>query len=1481
MKPVKLIISAFGPYADRTEIDFDSFGGRGLYLITGDTGAGKTTIFDAIAFALYGEASGDVRKSDMFRSKYAKDGTPTYVEFTFSYRGREYTVKRNPEYLRPKGRGSGYTVQKTDAVLTYPDGRSPVTRAKDVTRAVTELMGLDRRQFTQIAMIAQGDFQKLLFAGTEERGEIFRQIFGTGLYRQIQEGLKGAVKLERDAYEELKRSISQFMDGIVCQEGQEGPASAVGLRLQELQRARFDGRVEEGLELLARLCAEDGDALGAIDGQLERMEEEIQKLDHLMADIGHREKQRAALLENQRQQEELREELACKEGLYAKAAQDRRECAGLEERIQAAGQKLEKFDSLDRQREAWEAGELELAKEKSRREDILARRQALETALLEERESFRLLAGAGEAKERLERRRADILRQQQSLQRYSEGLAQEAKRQEKAEQSIAEGEKRQQELAARMLENQSRAQALSDRETKLAAVEQAAEKLEGHRELLQKLGREREAAEKEAGERDAALEGLNARREALAQELEKDKRERETLKDIGETLVACRHEAEEAEQRLRSCQEQAAALEKCRETSSALEKAYEKALLQAQAHQSQWNRYQAEWEALGDARAQELILQQRQEKLRDAEDMKTELSSDARVLEELHRELSAVRAEYLTAAEQKRQLGDAYRRMEQLFLDAQAGLLARGLEEGAACPVCGAVHHPVLARIPEAVPEKALLDKKKKELSSAEAKTERLSVKAASLQEKLTDQLGQIENKARSLCGMSLLWGQAAAQEEEGSGQFMEAPRFKDGDSDAVSEKLRNFIDGISFKIKALEEKLEKEALEAKAACRRKKELDDILEEAAQRQKEFEQKRQDALLELNTARGQQAGHQAQWQRFLAQLPETDAAGAEPDRSQWTAQKAEAILRQAYDRSRARLEQAQAGRKRLETLEGQIAESEGEKLRLETAMAENREQAAKLRGRLEAAGRQQAEELSKTETDTAEAERLFAITQPPDLEQPTAMARCLARTGHCLDGLMEWQKRLREEIARREQLETDRRGMEEQLSQIQAIQGEAEKELAGIRSRRAEKAGQLWESLSSFHESQGEAGESGSEAGGASDVGELSRHGQPGENALRIEALHALERISALQAILEEDIRQNRRDLERRQQLERSIPEKESAGKGLTEELQRLELNLAGKSAENASRQAQIAALAEQLGDESREKALADIAALRSRKDTLEENYQLAEKNLAECRTRNERLTAAIETLRRQLGADFEEQDAETVAARREECRQAKRELAAKRDRRYAALSQNQKILRNVRSRREDIAAVEKKYVWMRSLADTACGSLSGKQKIELETYIQMTYFDRIIRRANIRLLTMSSGQYELKRQQEGDNRREKAGLELAVIDHYNATERSVKTLSGGESFQASLSLALGLADEIQSYAGGIQMDCMFVDEGFGALDEEALAQAMKALQQLTEGNRLVGIISHVAELKERIERKIIVTKYRDRNGVGSSVSVQP
>ena len=156
MKPVSLTISAFGPYAGEQTIDFERLGSQGLFLITGDTGAGKTTIFDAITFALYGEASGDVRKADMFRSKYAKDDVKTFVRLTFEYANKRYTVERNPEYMRPKGRGTGMTTEKANAALEYPDDREPVTKSREVTRAITELIGLDCRQFTQIAMIVPG-----------------------------------------------------------------------------------------------------------------------------------------------------------------------------------------------------------------------------------------------------------------------------------------------------------------------------------------------------------------------------------------------------------------------------------------------------------------------------------------------------------------------------------------------------------------------------------------------------------------------------------------------------------------------------------------------------------------------------------------------------------------------------------------------------------------------------------------------------------------------------------------------------------------------------------------------------------------------------------------------------------------------------------------------------------------------------------------------------------------------------------------------------------------------------------------------------------------------------------------------------------------------------------------------------------------------------------------------------------------------------
>ena len=207
---------------------------------------------------------------------------------------------------------------------------------------------------------------------------------------------------------------------------------------------------------------------------------------------------------------------------------------------------------------------------------------------------------------------------------------------------------------------------------------------------------------------------------------------------------------------------------------------------------------------------------------------------------------------------------------------------------------------------------------------------------------------------------------------------------------------------------------------------------------------------------------------------------------------------------------------------------------------------------------------------------------------------------------------------------------------------------------------------------------------------------------------------------------------------------------------------------------------------------------------------------------------------------------------------------------------YSRIENNKSRVDDISKKRDILKGYDDKYVWLKALSETANGDISGKEKITLETFVQMTYFDSIIRKANIRLLTMSDGQYELVRRSDAETLKKNEGLALDVIDHFNASSRSVSTLSGGESFMASLCLALGLSDEIQSSNGGIKLDTMFVDEGFGSLDGEALDRALSALTSLSQGNRLVGIISHVDALRDRIDNKIVITKDRT---IGSNAQI--
>ena len=189
MRPIKLTISAFGPYASKQVIDFEELKGRNIFVISGKTGAGKTTIFDAISYALYGEASGESRETDSLRSHFADDNTETYVELEFELRGEKYTVNRVPKQKKKKARGEGYTEKSADATLTLPDGKV-ITKVKNVTDKIIEILGITREQFKQIVMLAQGEFKKLLLADSVERDGIFRKIFNTYDFEKIQAELK-------------------------------------------------------------------------------------------------------------------------------------------------------------------------------------------------------------------------------------------------------------------------------------------------------------------------------------------------------------------------------------------------------------------------------------------------------------------------------------------------------------------------------------------------------------------------------------------------------------------------------------------------------------------------------------------------------------------------------------------------------------------------------------------------------------------------------------------------------------------------------------------------------------------------------------------------------------------------------------------------------------------------------------------------------------------------------------------------------------------------------------------------------------------------------------------------------------------------------------------------------------------------------------------------------------------------------------------
>lgn len=379
MRPIHLTMRAFGPYANTTEIDFAKLGQSGIYLITGDTGAGKTTVFDAISFALFGKASGEDREAKSLRSDFAEASLETSVELEFSYHDKTYTVYRRPAQEREKLRGTGTTQVAPDATLTMPDN-SIVAGVRDVDAAIVDILGIDRDQFARIVMIAQGDFRKLLSAKTDERSKIFRQIFDTERYRAFQKNLAERKRSLESAHEALRSELKSH-------------ARAIDLGENSPDAAELNRRIEDDALQADWLLATLRDAIERNDALLRESDRALDAAETESRAVAKAEEERARA---QKARDDIGREQSKKLDLEASVDQARH---ALEEALKELGQ---------RER---------LATEAALEQDSLASYDALETARSTASEAEGHIARAVERLEGLEASGAELARKREQASR--------------------------------------------------------------------------------------------------------------------------------------------------------------------------------------------------------------------------------------------------------------------------------------------------------------------------------------------------------------------------------------------------------------------------------------------------------------------------------------------------------------------------------------------------------------------------------------------------------------------------------------------------------------------------------------------------------------------------------------------------------------------------------------------------------------------------------------------------------------------------------------------------------------------------------------------------------------------------------------------------------------------------------------------------------------------------------------------------------
>lgn len=392
MKPLTLIMSAFGSYAGKTTIDF-SKQEQGIFLITGDTGAGKTTIFDAITYALYNQTSGGERNGSMMRSQYAKDGTETYVEFTFSYGGEIYKVRRNPDYRMMRQLKNGKSKEQKVAgsvELTLPDGTVFPEKKTGTDAKILEIVGLTREQFTQTVMIAQGEFLKLLYTKSDERKQIFSKLFQTGAYWGIQERLRRRSAAMDFRIEENERAMEQEQARIIYPEGveteEEKPALEDVVEFAREKEKEFEKLLKEQQKELERISGEikSAEDTELLFGNLEKARAKGQKLKEQEPEDNSRKEQIAAAKKAVKASGE--------EEKYNSKQQElensRKEEKKLTQQIEGAGIKYQQRETLLRDREKTLHSEEEEVKRNIHRiEESLPDYEKLTIAAEKEREA--------------------------------------------------------------------------------------------------------------------------------------------------------------------------------------------------------------------------------------------------------------------------------------------------------------------------------------------------------------------------------------------------------------------------------------------------------------------------------------------------------------------------------------------------------------------------------------------------------------------------------------------------------------------------------------------------------------------------------------------------------------------------------------------------------------------------------------------------------------------------------------------------------------------------------------------------------------------------------------------------------------------------------------------------------------------------------------------------------------------------------------